>query len=262
MSHTTRFRFALMVAAGVLPSVFGWSGTPVVPAPADVGNTTLPPDSPQWTARAQTLFADANGFWSQEFMSLGGQYRNPTLALFNKTIKGACSAQGSLSGSFYCPADQKVYLDQTFPQQVAAHSTGTGDEALAYLIGHEVGHHVQDLLGTTESVEQARSRSTPQVSARTWATEELQTDCYAGLWLGAAVKRGKIKLDADVSAMLDAVAAVSQEQATHLAAGQLVADPVLTYGTPAQRLKWFRRGLDNARFGDCDTFGAEAAGQL
>lgn len=245
-----RFHHAVLVAAALLPLTTVWSAVPA--AANDV------------TGQAKALMADANSFWSQEIASLGGQYQPAALTGFTGQISGgACGAQGAFSGPFYCPANERVYLDQAFVRQVMQQAPGAeGDLALAYLIGHELGHHIQDLIGTTTAVEQARERSTPQVSRRTWMTAELQTDCYAGLSVRSALMHGQIKPGANVAATLDAVAAVSHERDTHLAGGQQMPDPVLDYGTAAQRLKWFQRGLNSGRFNDCDTFGAQAAGTL
>ena len=247
-----RLRYVLLAAAGVLPVLSGWSAWSASPAPTHAVG-------PQATA----LFSAANDFWSQEFSSLGGQYQPATLALFRQQVRGACDTQAALTGSFYCPADQRVYLDQTFLEQVAQRADGASDLALAYIIGHEIGHHVQYLSGTTALVEQARSRSAPALSARTWSTAELQADCYAGLWMRSAAKRGRIQraTDASVAPALEAVTALSEQWSTHLAAGHTMADP-FTRSAAAQRLKWFERGLDSGDAGACNTFRAAAAGQL
>jgi uncharacterized protein len=214
------------------------------------------------TTQAETLFRDANQFWSHEFTS-GGSYRAAQLQLFDGHIRGVCGAAGTLTGPFYCPAEMKVYLDQNFLQQVTQRTPGPADDfALGYVIGHEMGLHIQNLVGTLDLVEQARENSAPALSARTWMTQELQADCFAGLWVRSAVMHGKLKPIADPAAVLSAVSSVTQQHEAHLAQGETMVDPLLTYGTVAQRLKWFQRGMDGGRFNDCDTFSAEAAGKL
>jgi uncharacterized protein len=188
-------------------------------------------------------------------------YDSPDLTLFHGTVNGVCMAGQPLTGPFYCPSDERIYLDQSFLQQVAQRAGPAGDLALAYIVGHELGEHVQALVGTTALVEQARSSSTAAVSARTWTTAELQSDCYAGLWVRWGLMQRQIRAG-DPAAALDAVAASSRELQAHLPKGAVMVDPIQTYGTAAQRLKWFQRGEDTGNFNDCDTFSAEAAGTL
>lgn len=210
--------------------------------------------------RVRGLLADSNVFWSQYFVSLGGHYPAPVLNFFDGKIAGVCDVQQAQTGPFYCAQPQTIYLDESFLQQALMH-TGNDPAALAYVIGHQVAHHVQDLVGTTAAVNEARLRSSPALSMRTWMTAELQADCYAALWLQTLARRGQIHLT-DPSALLDAIAAVSREWQGRVHSGQMMPDPVLSYGTAAQRLDWFRRGLTGKGFPDCDTFGAESAGKL
>ncbi len=199
----------------------------------------------------------------QDLDAAGGSYKAASLALFDRQIRKVCGEPGPLTGPFYCPDEMKVYLDQSFLQQVAARNSGSvGEFALGYVIGHEMGLHIQGLVGTIDLVEQARENSSPTLSARIWMTQELQADCFAGMWLRWAVLHADLQPVADAAAALEAVSAVAQERAAHLSAGETMVDPLLTYATPAQRLKWFERGMDTGRFNACDTFSAEAAGKL
>jgi predicted metalloprotease len=211
--------------------------------------------------RAQTLVQAADAYWSMKLAAQGQRYQAPTLAFYERHIAGVCNTQSSLSGPFLCPATGQMYLDLAFLQELTRRAVSADNFSLAYVIGHEIGHQVQSLLGTTAAVEQARSRSAPALSARTWTAEELQADCYTGLWLNAGARRARIKLPPDLPAALALLAAVGEEWQKQLAADQVMPDP-FTYGTPAQRLRWFRRGLDGGRDGDCDTFSADAAGTL
>lgn len=214
--------------------------------------------------RVQALLKDANNnIWSPQFRSLGSQYPAPEATFFSQTVRKACGSELALTGSFYCPDERKIYFDLALLQQLAGQPGESADDAaIAYLVGHELGHHVQSLLGTTALVAQARSRSSAAVSARTWMVAELQADCYAGIWLGSAIKRGIIPPGRALPAVLDAAAAISQSANAHLPPGTRSADPVLTYGTAPQRLAWLQRGADAGTINGCDTFGAESSGKL
>jgi predicted metalloprotease len=220
---------------------------------ADAAPSAAPADD-AIARHVQALLTDANNTWSQQFKSLGSQYPAPEIAFFRLTVKKACGSDTPLTGSFYCPDERKIYFDEA--------ANAADDGALAYLVGHEVGHHVQSLLGTTALVAQARSRSSATVSARTWMVSELQADCYAGIWLGSAIKRGMIHPGGALSAVLESAAAASQSANAHLPPGAQAPDPVLTYGTAPQRLGWVQRGIDGGSINQCDTFGAEASGKL
>ena len=225
------------------------ASAPLAAAPA---NDALQNDA--IVQRVQTLLKDANGTWSQQFKSLGSQYPAPESTFFRQTVRKACASDVALTGSFYCPDERRIYFDLS--------AIPADDLAVAYLVGHELGHHVQSLLGTTALVAQARSRSSPARSARTWMVAELQADCYAGIWLGSAIKRGAIHSGRALSAVLDTAAAASQLANAHLPAGAQAPDPVLTYATAPQRLGWLQRGIDGGSINQCDTFGAESAGRL
>jgi len=239
---------ALLIAAvGLLPPITAYSASTIAP-----GNAA--PSS-------ETLFKNVESFWSQEVGVLGGRYRAPKLQLFSDPMRGACTVQASLSGPFYCTVTETVYLDQRFSQRLIQRDPQDGNLAVGFVVAHEVAHHIQNIIGTTSSVDQARASSTAELAQRTFITFELQADCYAGLWARWASAQDKIKIPADVSVTLEAIAATSQDWQSHLPVGQEMLDP-LSQGTSAQRLKWFHRGLDSGEFNNCDTFGAEAAGNL
>lgn len=211
--------------------------------------------------RAQAIFAAANGYWTREFVTLKALYQPARLSTYAHEMSNSCGVTGKSLGPFYCPDESRVYLPSDYLQQVADEAGSSADLALAYVIDHEVGEHIQDLIGTTEQVEQARSRSTAQLSARTWAVAQLQADCYAGLAVRAGLSQRQIA-SGDPSVALQAVASVTQALQAHLKSGEVMPDPLQTYLTPAQRLSWFQRGLSSGNFVDCDTFSAEAAGKL
>jgi predicted metalloprotease len=221
------------------------------------------PDAAALEQRARALLSDANGAWTQQFAALGSQYPAASVTFFMHTAPQACGAGGALTGPFYCPDQRQVYLDLAFLGQISTTgSTGEHEAALAYVIGHELAHHVQSLLGTTMLVEQARARSTAAVSARTWTVAELQADCYAGIWLGTALKRGVLASAAELDAAVAAIAPVSASDRAHPPANAQMADPVASYGTAAQRRHWLQQGMAGGQINACDTFAAEAAGKL
>ncbi len=210
---------------------------------------------------ADKVFHDVDHFWSQQIASLGGRYQPAKLAHFTPSAAKLCGLKVAVSGPFYCPGEQTVYLDDTFLQRLQRQARDQSSLALGYVVAHEVAHHIQAVMGTTALVEQARARSTPEIARRSWVTMELQADCYAGLWAHAARSQASAWGAIDVDAMLARVAAAAKEQQSHLADGQQMIDP-WNQGTAEQRSKWFRLGLDQGSFNDCDTFGAEAAGHL
>jgi len=233
---------------------------------------TQNPASPSATApSADNLFQLVDKFWEQQIRALGGRYLLPKLVHFSEPAT-RCSLQAPVSGSFYCPREQTVYLEDSFVQRLLSlgqegagnthggHDSG-GDLALGYLVAHEVGHHVQAVIGTTALVEQAESRSTPKTARRSWTALELQADCYAGLWAHWARTQGVLGPGPDVDAALAEVAATAQWWQSHLSGQAQMIDP-LTHGSAEQRSAWFRRGFDTGSFNDCDTFGALAAGKL
>jgi len=207
------------------------------------------------------VFQEVDRFWLQQIASLGGRYRPAKLAHFTPSAAKLCGLKVAVSGPFYCPSEETVYLDDTFLQRLQQRAQDKAGLALGYVVAHEVAHHIQAVVGTTTLVEQARARSTPEIARRSWVRMELQADCYAGLWAHMARSQGTVSGAIDIDAMLASVAAATQEQQSLLTHGQQVIDP-LSHGSEEQRSKWFRRGLDTGSFNDCDTFGAEAAGQL
>ncbi len=208
-------------------------------------------------ARAQQLFAAANAYWAREFVTLKASYVAPTLGFDAHALPDGCSQGATVVGPFYCPDEYRVYLSEDFLRRVQAAAGSAADLALAYIVGHEVGNHIQALIGTTEQVEQARANSTAALSARTWTLAQLQADCYAGLWVRSGEAARQIQ-PGDLASALSAVAAASQAEQTSLTSGQVRADPLLLYSTSAERLAWFHHGLDSGNFADCDTFASQA----
>lgn len=248
-------RYALPAIASLLPAFAAAAGA----GAATEASTAAADDASMQAAR--TLFGSGETFWTQQLGAFGGHYRPGMLTFFSPPLHQVCGVAAPLAGPFYCPLTETVYLDQGFVQHLRTGAPGARDSALAYLLAHELAHHVQAMLGTTDLVDQARARSTAQMAARTLATFELQADCYAGLWLRWAVQHGSTPAPAGLPAVLEAVAATAQWQHAQLRAGEQMLDP-MTQGTAAQRLKWLQQGLNGGDFNACDTFSAEAAGKL
>jgi hypothetical protein len=194
---------------------------------------------------------DAQATWEGLLPSTGVTYRHAKLVLFRDYTISACGAAQSATGPFYCPADEKVYLDLGFFDQLANRMGAPGEFAQAYVIAHELGHHVQNLMGIESKVQQLR-RSNPSESNPLSVRLELQADCLAGVW-GHSTQQRKIIDEADIGSGLDAVAAVGDDRIQKTAKGYVTPDS-FTHGTSAERLAWFRRGLDSGEIASCNTF--------
>jgi len=201
------------------------------------------------------ILADTEETWGQIFADRGGQYREPTLVLFNDRVSSACGMASSAVGPFYCPADQQLYLDLSFFDDLARRHGAPGDFAQAYVIAHEVGHHIQILLGISEEVRrQGRGRPEAEVNALS-VRQELQADCLAGLWGHYANVDRQLLDPGDLAEALAAASAIGDDRLQREAGGSVVPDS-FTHGTSAQRVKWFTVGFESGRLEDCDTFGA------
>jgi predicted metalloprotease len=201
------------------------------------------------------VLGDTEDTWNALFRAAGRKYEEPRLVLFSEAVESACGLAGAAVGPFYCPPDHKVYLDLTFFEELDRRFGAPGDFAQAYVIAHEVGHHVQNLLGITERVQRARNEA--QGASGASVRVELQADCLAGVWAHHA-DRARHVLDAgDVDEGLRAASAIGDDTLQRRAQGR-VAPETFTHGTSAQRVRWFKRGLDRGSLDDCDTFAAES----
>lgn len=205
---------------------------------------------------SSVVLADTEDTWRQVFSQQGATYREPTLVLFSGRVNSACGMASAAVGPFYCPGDQQLYLDLSFFHDLKVRHGAPGDFAQAYVIAHEVGHHVQTLLGISQKVQQAgRGRSKAEVNALS-VRQELQADCFAGLWGHAANSQRQLLDPGDLEEALRAATAIGDDRLQREAGGQVVPDS-FTHGSSAQRVEWFRRGFDSGRLSDCDTFAAE-----
>jgi hypothetical protein len=195
------------------------------------------------------VLADTEDTWRELFPRLRREYRDPKLVLFSGSVQSACGMAGSAVGPFYCPPDERIYIDLSFLRDLGRRFGAPGDFAQAYVVAHEVGHHVQAVLGLAGIGE----RSSNDVSVR----RELQADCFAGIWAHHANRTRQILEEGDVDEALGAAAAVGDDRLQKRAQGQ-VAPETFTHGTSAQRSRWFRRGLESGDIAQCDTFRARA----
>jgi uncharacterized protein len=195
------------------------------------------------------VFSDAQDLWAA---TLGSDYRRAKLVLYSGRTSTACGAGSAAMGPFYCPGDERVYLDLSFYRDMEAQLGAGGDFAWAYVIGHEVGHHVQHQVGTNDDVARL-SRENPGDANQLSVRQELQADCYAGVWARSVFDQLE---DGDVEEAMRASEAVGDDRLQRQA-GQRVNPDALTHGTSAQRLRWFRTGTGSGRPADCDTFSGD-----
>ncbi len=197
------------------------------------------------------VLADTEDTWERVFQASGKRYDAPVLVLFEDAVQSACGRASAASGPFYCPADQKVYLDLSFFRELDRRFGAPGDFAQAYVVAHEVGHHIQNLLGVNRQVSEAQQRGSERSANALSVQMELQADCFAGVWGHHAATRGM--LDAgDVDEGLAAAAAIGDDRLT----GGRVSPESFTHGTSEQRARWLRQGLSSGDLNGCDTFSA------
>jgi uncharacterized protein len=207
----------------------------------------------QKKAFVATVLADTEDVWDEQFRRIGRQYRHPKLVLFSDQTQSACGYAEAAVGPFYCPADDKVYLDMAFFRELEERFRAPGDFAQAYVIAHEVGHHVQNLFGWSDHVHAAQQRASKVEANKLSVRLELQADYLAGVWAYHANRTKKILEAGDVEAALHAATAIGDDKLQKQARGYVVPDS-FTHGSSAQRVRWFRRGLQ--------TGSLEEAGQL
>ncbi len=194
--------------------------------------------------------------WTKIFADMGKQYEKPTLVLFSNFDQSGCGSAQSSMGPFYCPNDHKVYIDLAFYKEMKDKLGAPGDFAQAYVVAHEVGHHVQNLLGIADQVDNARRRAS-EVQANALSVKmELQADCFAGIWGQRLPQLTKVQLDSgDIEQALNAASQIGDDHLQKASRGYAVPD-TFTHGTSAQRVKWFKQGLTAQSLSDCDTFSA------
>jgi predicted metalloprotease len=232
--------------------------SPAPPMPQQQAPTAAPRQSaapdPQLDFVRRTV-GDTEDVWTALFKAMGTRYEPPHLVMFSRLTRSACGTASAATGPFYCPNDQKVYLDTAFFQELKQRFGAPGDFAAAYVIAHEIGHHVQNQLGTMEKFDQASSRMDSRQRNAMSVRLELQADCYAGVWGYFAAKRNMLETG-DVEEGLRAAAAVGDDSIQKASQGYVVPD-AFTHGSAAQRARWFRQGFTTGDPRSCNTFAAK-----
>ena len=212
---------------------------------------------PQQKEFVSRILGSTEKTWGDIFAARGQSYVDPRLDLFSGGVDTACGAASTAVGPFYCPGDQKVYLDVAFFQELQDRFHASGDFARAYVIAHEVGHHVQKLIGVFDQVEAARRRGAPMDGADGLSVrQELQADCFAGVWANRSQQRLQWLQPGDVESALNAASQIGDDTLQRETRGTVVPDS-FTHGTSAQRVKWFKAGLASGDMGQCNTFAGE-----
>jgi predicted metalloprotease len=199
------------------------------------------------------VLADTEDVWAELFRQQGRTYRDPTLVLFRGAVESACGFQQSAVGPFYCPGDQKVYIDLSFYEDMKKQLNAPGDFAQAYVIAHEVGHHVQNLLGISDKVHAVRGRTSEEESNQMSVRLELQADFFAGVWAHHAQKNWKILEAGDMEEALNAASAIGDDRLQRQSRGHVVPES-FTHGTSQQRVRWFRKGFETGDMSAGNTF--------
>lgn len=240
---------AKLLGIDVLPLLMGGGAAPTQ-------TRQPPPEQAELADFVSVVLGTTETVWQRQFQAMGRTYREPTLVLFSGSINSACGYAQAAMGPFYCPADQKVYIDLSFYQDLKARHNAPGDFAQAYVIAHEVGHHVQTLLGISERVQGMRQRVSEAEGNELSVRQELQADCFAGLWGHAAnQQQPELLEEGDLEEALTAAAAIGDDRLQQQSRGYTVPES-FTHGTSEQRVRWFRRGFRSGDFSTCDTFAA------
>jgi predicted metalloprotease len=241
---------------------FGISPTTILNLLSGGGSPATVQQAPQRAAASdpetrfvKTVLRYTEDVWTQQFQARSARYVAPTLVLFSGRTQTACGTGNSATGPFYCPADQKVYIDLAFFRLMQQRFHVTGEFSQAYVIAHEVGHHVQNLLGISGKVDNARQNLSEARGNALSVRLELQADCFAGVWANHANQMRNILEQGDVETALNAASAIGDDTLQRESQGTVVPDS-FTHGTSAQRVRWFTRGIQSGQMEQCDTFGA------
>ena len=239
---------------GVDPSVVLNQAGTLTPAQTEQ-RTTFSPEEERLKEFMSVVLADTEDVWGTLFRDAGQPYRQPKLVLFSGAVQSACGFAEAAMGPFYCPGDQKLYLDMDFFNDLAQRHDAPGDFAQAYVVAHEVGHHVQTLLGVSNEVNAARQRASAADGNALQVRMELQADCFAGVWAYHANRNRQILEPGDTGEALAAAAGVGDDRLQKKARGYVVPES-FTHGSSAQRMRWFSRGMERGDPAQCDSFKA------
>lgn len=224
------------------------------PAPGVESSRPVNPEEEELKQFVSVVLGKSEDVWQDVFRKNGSQYREPTLVLFTDQVRSACGMAGAAVGPFYCPGDEKVYIDLSFYEELRRRFNAPGDFAQAYVIAHEVGHHVQKLLGISDRVETMQRRSSEVDANQLSVRLELQADFFAGIFARYVKDQGVLE-EGDIEEALRAASAIGDDQIQRQTTGHVVPDS-FTHGTSAQRLRWFRRGYETGDIRQGDTFNA------
>ena len=236
----------------VLVSLQGGDSPSVPTQSAPPPSTSAPGPRDEGKEIIAKVLGDTEDTWNAIFKRMGREYRPPTLVLFRGAVDSACGLASSAAGPFYCSSDDHVYLDRSFFEELSKRFGAPGEFARAYVIAHEVGHHVQNQLGITDKVAQQRGRASQARSNALSVLVELQADCFAGIW-GHFAKQRNLLDPGDVESGLAAAAAIGDDRIQQQSRGR-VSPESFTHGSSAQRVRWFRSGLDSGDVNQCNTF--------
>jgi len=242
---------------GVDPSVFlNQQGPPGVGTTSSSVSTSDTPENRQLVEFVSVVLADTEDTWHALFRQWDRTYTEPTLVLFSGAVESACGYAQAAVGPFYCPGDQKVYIDLSFYNDLKNRFRAPGDFAQAYVIAHEIGHHVQTLLGISKKIHNLRSRVSKVEANQLSVMQELQADCFAGIWAHHADKARQILEEGDIEEALNAASSIGDDRLQKQSRGYVTPDS-FTHGSSAQRVRWFRQGLQTGNISQCNTFKAE-----
>jgi len=251
-----------MVLVAIVIALLGGDPTVVLDAAAPVSRTpsggtyqATNPEEDQLAEFVSVVLADTEDTWNSIFpKEFGGNYQEPNLVLFSGVVQSACGTAQSAVGPFYCPADRQVYIDLDFYRSLRDRLGAPGDFAQAYVIAHEVGHHIQNLLGVSEQVRAAQRRMSQTQANQLSVAQELQADCFAGVWANSAGRRGLLE-SGDIEEAMNAASQIGDDTLQQNQRGYVNPDS-FTHGSSAQRVQWFRTGLESGDVDNCNTFGS------
>ncbi len=243
----------MWLSGGNLGSLIGLGGTAVVDQPS--GPVRQSAAEQQTVDFVSVVLADTEDTWKSLFQQAGRTYEEPRLVLFRGATRSACGLGEAAMGPFYCPGDKQVYIDLSFFDELRQRFKAPGDFAQAYVLAHEVGHHVQTLLGISARTHAARQRLDEVAANQLSVRQELQADCFAGVWAHHAQKARNILERGDLDEALAAATAIGDDRLQKQARGYVTPDS-FTHGSSAQRVRWFRTGFDTGAVTECDTFNA------
>jgi hypothetical protein len=233
------------------------SGGGAPPAQVQQMPAHKPPADDRMAKFVSTVLADTEDVWTDIFAKGGAKYQDPRLVLFRGATPTACGTGQAAMGPFYCPADRKVYIDLGFYETLKNKLGAPGEFAQAYVIAHEVGHHVQNLMGISARMEQMRAKVSPAQYNALSVRLELQADCFAGVWANHAQNARQILENGDIESAMNAAARIGDDALQKQSQGYVVPES-FTHGTSEQRMRWFKRGFESGDLNQCDTFQSQA----